>query len=115
MSFGDNLRTLIEERDMTQKEVAKQLNIAPSTMGSYVQNTREPDFATLVSIAKYFDVSIDYLLDYSSGKTSNHKEDELLRIFRSLSEEQREICIEQCKVFIRMNHMKEKKEIRKSS
>ena len=36
MSFGNNLRTLIEERDMTQKELAVQLNIAPSTMGSYV-------------------------------------------------------------------------------
>ena len=47
MSFGENLRTLIEEQDMTQKELAIQLNIAPSTMGSYVQNTREPDFATL--------------------------------------------------------------------
>ena len=44
MSFGNNLRVLIEERDMTQKDLAKQLNIAPSTLGSYVQNTREPDF-----------------------------------------------------------------------
>ena len=42
--FGDNLRTLIEERDITQKELARQLNIAPSTLGSYVQNVREPDF-----------------------------------------------------------------------
>lgn len=114
MSFGNNLRTLIEERDMTQKEVARQLNIAPSTMGSYVQNTREPDFATLVSLAKYFEVSIDYLLDYSSGKTSSHQEDELLRVFRSLPEEQRDICIEQCKVFVRMNHRNEKKETGKS-
>ena len=45
MSFGNNLRTLIEERNMTQKELAQQMNIAPSTIGSYVQNTREPDFA----------------------------------------------------------------------
>lgn len=42
MSFGDNLRALIEERDITQKELAKKLNIAPSTLGSYVQNVREP-------------------------------------------------------------------------
>ena len=64
MSFGENLRTLIEEREITQKELARQLNIAPSTVGSYVQNTREPDFSTLKLIAQYFDVSIDYLLDY---------------------------------------------------
>lgn len=114
MSFGDNLRTLIEERDITQKELSRQLNIAPSTVGSYVQNTREPDFSTLKRIAQYFDVSIDYLLDYPSQATVNHPENELLRIFRSLSQEQKEICIEQCRVFVRMNR-KEKAEMRKSS
>lgn len=114
MSFGDNLRTLIEERDMTQKELAMQLNIAPSTMGSYVQNTREPDFATLRAIATFFHVSIDYLLDNPSGKTATHQEDELLRIFRSLDPGQQEICLEQCRVFVRMNH-KEKVPPAKSS
>ena len=92
MSFGKNLRTLIEERDMTQKELAAQLNIAPSTMGSYVQNTREPDFATLRSIARFFGVSIDYLLDNQTGQTDTQKEGELLRIFRSLSQTEQDIC-----------------------
>ena len=114
MSFGENLRTLIEERDMTQKELAAQLNIAASTMGSYVQNTREPDFETLKAIAKFFSVSIDYLLDNRTGRTANHKEDELLRIFRSLEPSQQEICLEQCRVFVRMNH-KEKNISAKSS
>lgn len=114
MSFGENLRTLIEEREITQKELARQLNIAPSTLGSYVQNTREPDFSTLKTIARYFNVSIDYLLDYSSGKTADHQEDELLRIFRSLSQEQKNICIEQCRVFVRMNY-KERSALKKIS
>ena len=104
MSFGKNLRTLIEERDMTQKELAAQVNIAPSTMGSYVQNTREPDFATLRSIARFFDVSIDYLLDNQTGQTDTQKEGELLRIFRSLSQTEQDICLEQCRVFVRLNH-----------
>lgn len=108
MSFGENLRVLLEEREMTQKELAIQLNIAPSTMGSYVQNTREPDFATLKLLANYFDVSTDYLLDNFTGKISSHQEAELLRIFRSLSDEQKAICLEQCRVFVRMNHHQEK-------
>ena len=114
MSFGDNLRILIEERDMTQKELAAQLNIAPSTMGSYVQNTREPDFATMKAIATFFNVSIDYLLDNHIGKGTNHKEEELLRIFRSLEPGQQDICLEQCRVFVRANH-KEKTPAQKSS
>jgi len=104
MNFGDNLRSLIEERDMTQKELAVQLNIAPSTLGSYVQNTREPDFATLKLLAKYFGVSTDYLLDHHTGHTANHQEGEIIRIFRSLNAEQRGICIEHGKIFIRLNN-----------
>lgn len=114
MSFGDNLRALIEERNLTQKELAKQLNLAPSTMGSYVQNTREPDFDTLKMIAKYFDVSTDYLLDFNSNQTISHQEDDLIRIFRSLSPTQKDICLEQCKAFVKINY-REKEEIAKSS
>ena len=104
MSFGDNLRALLEERSMTQKELATKLNIAPSTMGCYVQNTREPDFDTLKMFARYFDVTTDYLLDYPTRKTDTQQENEILRVFRSLTAEQRKICIEQSKVFLRINN-----------
>ena len=116
MSFGDNLRALIEERDITQKELAKKLNIAPSTLGSYVQNVREPDFATLKMFANFFDVSTDYLLDHSVKECSTRQENELLRVFRSLSEEQQYICIEQSKVFMLVNQKRKeetKAQIRK--
>lgn len=103
MEFGDKLRVLIEERRITQKELASQLNIAPSTVSSYVQNTREPDFATLKSLAKFFNVSTDYLLNCGIGHASTNQEEELLRIFRCLTEAQKEVCIEQCKVFVRLN------------
>lgn len=111
MKFGHKLRALIEEHGITQKELASRLNIAPSTISCYVQNTREPDFATLKLFAKYFDVSLDYLLDYKTSKASTLQEDELLRIFRCLTDEQKEICIEQCKVFLKLNN--KKKEIQK--
>ena len=103
MDFGNTLRTLIEERDLTQKQMAIDLNIAPSTIGGYVQNISEPDFKTLKQIAKYFNTSIDYLLDYRSGNTRNHKEDDLLRVFRSITPEQQDTYIEQGKAFIRVN------------
>lgn len=47
MKFSDKLRFLIEERNLTQKQVAQDLNIAPSTMGGYVQGMSQPDFDTL--------------------------------------------------------------------
>lgn len=109
MEFGNRLRFLIDESDITQKELAMHLNIAPSTISSYVQNAREPDFATLKLIAEYFGVTTDYLLDNEPMGIISSQEDELLRIFRSLSPKQKEICLEQCRVFMRVNRDYEKK------
>lgn len=106
MSFSNNLRLLIEEKDSTQKEVAAKLNIAPSTLGSYVQGVREPDYAMLKLLANYFNVSADYLLDIHSGAASTREEEELLRIFRSLTEEQRAVYLDQGKSFARARERK---------
>ncbi len=100
MSFGKKLRILIEERALTQKEVGRQLNLAPSTIGSYIHDAREPDFTTLKLIADYFDVSIDYLLDHDAPEHLGAQEAEMMRIFHNLSEEQQRICIAQTKVFL---------------
>jgi len=108
MKFGDTLRSLLEERFITQKKMAQDLSIAATTLSGYVQNNSEPDFETLKRIAKYFDVTTDYLLDYRTGNTDTHEEDNIVRIFRSLSTEQREIFTEQSKIFVRINEKNKK-------
>lgn len=109
MNFSDKLRCLIEERNLTQKRVANDLNIAPSTMGGYVQGSSEPDFETLKRLAKYFNVSADYLLNIQANNCNGFVEDELLRVFRSMTAEQQHLFIEQGKVFIRANDMSKEK------
>ncbi|MGN1457987.1 MAG: helix-turn-helix domain-containing protein [Acutalibacteraceae bacterium] len=104
MKLGNKLKALIEEKNITQKDLAATLNIAPSTISSYVQNMREPDFDTLKKIAIYFDVSVDYLLDMPNQTTDKNLENELLRVFRSIPIEQREIFVEQGKVFVKMKN-----------
>lgn len=106
MRFCTILKSLIEERNLTQKHLATELHIAVSTLGGYVQGTSEPDFETLVMFAKYFSVSTDFLLDLPSPtKTDSNKEENLLRIFRMLTPEQQNIYIEQGKAFLKyQNH-----------
>ena len=38
MLFGDILRNLLEERNLSQKQFAEELKIAPSTLGNYIRN-----------------------------------------------------------------------------
>lgn len=102
MTFSYILRLLLEERSLTQKQLAKDLHIAVSTLGGYVQGTSEPDFDTLKRLAQYFDVSTDFLLDYRSDKGASHREDDVLRVFRAMTPYQQEVYLEQGKVFLKV-------------
>ena len=64
MTFGERLRYLRQKKNMTQKELSKALFISERVISYYEQNERFPnDAMTLIRIANYFNVSIDYLLD----------------------------------------------------
>jgi transcriptional regulator with XRE-family HTH domain len=108
MKLGNLLRNLLDEHGLSQKELAKALHMAPSTVGNYIRNEREADYDTLKLFASYFDVSIDYLLDYPVKHAESSRENELLRIFRTLTTDQQELFIEQGRAFIILNSKKEK-------
>jgi transcriptional regulator with XRE-family HTH domain len=60
--FHFRLQSLREDNDLTQEELSKILSINRSTLANYEAGTREPNFALLIKIADYFNVSLDYLL-----------------------------------------------------
>lgn len=101
MKFGDTLRLLIDDYDKTQKEVAQELNIAPTTLGNYIRNLREPDFKTLIAIADYFDVTTDYLLDRRDVKYISHDEERLLNLYSKMENEDKKLFIEIAKLMNR--------------
>lgn len=101
MKFGDILRELIEDNEISQKKLAADLNIGATTIGNYIRGIREPDFEILKLLATYFHVSTDYLLDYQSGIAKDHGEDELLKIYRSLPVEKKGLFLDQGKLLAR--------------
>ena len=109
MKFGDILRELLEEREISQKQLAQDLNLAPSTLGNYIRNLREPDYDTLKKIAEHFHVSTDFLLDFKFQNTTGYNENRLLNLYRSMTKDQQELFIEQGKLFIRHNQKKKLK------
>ena len=57
-----NLKSLIT-RNTTQREVSKKLNLSPQTLSNYLNNKTDPPIKTLIEMANYFNVSLDYLCD----------------------------------------------------
>ncbi|MDD5952039.1 MAG: helix-turn-helix transcriptional regulator [Oscillospiraceae bacterium] len=108
MTFGEILRELLDENDLTQKDLAADLNMGATTIGNYVRGVREPDFETLKAFAAYFHVSTDYLLDFHGSPERTHCEDELLRVYRALPSSQKALLLEQGKLLLRMNKSREK-------
>ena len=51
---------------MTQQRLAIELSMSQNTISRYETGEREADYKTLILIADYFQVSIDYLLERTS-------------------------------------------------
>ncbi len=58
----ERLINLRQEKRLTKKDVAEFLKIDQSTYGKYELGKREPDYETLLRLADFFNVSLDYLL-----------------------------------------------------
>ena len=57
------LRELRKSRNISQLKLALDLSMNQNTISRYETGEREADYKTLIKIADYFGVSIDYLLE----------------------------------------------------
>lgn len=94
MKFSENLRFLLEESNITQKQLATIINVAPSTVGNYIQGKTEPDLTTLVSLSNALNVSVDLLLGKVSSADRSIDEDYLVRLFRQADVKNQKIILE---------------------
>ncbi len=62
MSFGTTLKFLRKKKGLTQTEFAKNFQISSGTIAMWETNKRQPDQETLIKLAEFFNVTIDYLL-----------------------------------------------------
>ena len=67
ITLSDRLKQLKKEKNLLQKNIAKDNNIALRTYQCYERGESEPSASTLIKLADYFNVSVDYLV----GKTNN--------------------------------------------
>ena len=60
--LAKNIERLRKQKNLTQKQLAKVLNISSSTLSNYETQQRIPDIDIITNIAKYFQISIDDLM-----------------------------------------------------
>lgn len=57
-----NIKNLLDERKMTQSELAEKIGTTQTNISRYLSGTRKIDLDILEKIATVFSVSLDYLL-----------------------------------------------------
>lgn len=61
--FGERLKKLRKDHDITQGQLAEVIGVVPSAVGKYERLPKSyPSVEALIKIADYFNVSLDYLL-----------------------------------------------------
>ncbi len=68
MHHYKRIRDLREDKDLTQKEVASALAISIQQYSLYERGTREIPFHHAITLAKYYDVSLDYIAGLTNNK-----------------------------------------------
>lgn len=70
--FAENLKKLRKGKNLTQIQLADYFGYSHVAVVKWENGTREPDFATLIKLADYFEVTTDYLLGREKEKQPTH-------------------------------------------
>lgn len=93
-----NLKKLREEKGISQKQLGDVVSVSQQSINKYENHNIEPDIATLIKMADYFQTSVDYIIGYSDIKRKaekvksydlNMQEADFLEKYRRLNSKQR--------------------------
>jgi len=93
----ENIRVLRKQSGLTMKQLGIELGMAESTVSLYETGKRSPDIQSLIRIADFFDVSLDYLCGRESDnseRTFSPQQSKVLSLFDDLNEEGQEKLID---------------------
>ena len=66
-TFPDRLKEIRKQRGITQRSVAQFLDITDQSYQKYEYGMREPNHATTIKLANFFDIPMDYLMGRSDN------------------------------------------------
>ena len=80
MDFKDRLASLIEQKGISQRQLAIKLGITPQSVQQWVRGTARPSGDKIQSIAEYFDVTPSYLMFGDTSMNSSEIDEETVSI-----------------------------------
>lgn len=119
--FYQILRSLREKDGLSQTRFAQEIGFSQAAISAWENNTREPGIEALMKIAKFFNISVDYLVgnnskDFYKAKPKNETPveltpdgKELIHIFNSLDADYQAQILEYARYFASRSTAQKKK------
>ena len=97
-AFIKNLSILLEESDITQRELAENVEVTEVTISRYLSGERSPRIEIVTKIANFFNVTTDFLLGRTETRNPIYKEDDIQIAFSNgfagLNEENKKLALD---------------------
>lgn len=81
----NRLKELREDNDISINKLLKLLNVSRTTYYNYENELTFPSFNTLLTLADFYGVSIDYLLGYKCRKVNKESKDSLVAYMETIN------------------------------
>ena len=92
--IGQRLRKLRRERKVRQEDLAIILGVQKATVSHYETGKTDPSDKVKIEIAKYFDVSMDYLMGIIDEAVPHYRPEIFIKIPNTIKREEREFIEE---------------------
>ena len=90
MHFAQRLKEIREESKLSQQQLALEIGRKRTSISGYETYDRLPDVETLINLARFFDVSVDWLLGFSDFRKPINSSDNPELIYKQVFDTMRE-------------------------
>ena len=107
MDYVSRAKNKITDSDIKQKELAQIFHVSEAALSNYLTGRSEMPVDILVKIARYFDLSMDYLVglndDPRPNMTLTKNEQHMVDQFRQLNHDQQELILQNLRLMQEQN------------
>ena len=65
-TFGDNLKSILEERGMSQRDLANETGLSTSRINEYIKGYTAPNIFAIINMAYVLDIDIDEFVAFEA-------------------------------------------------
>ena len=63
-TFAENLKSILDERGMTQRELAEDSGVSTTAISEYISKRQTPNIMAIINIAYALDMEVSELVDF---------------------------------------------------